>query len=863
MRFRLVFGALISLLLFAIGGWSVPSGPQLTAVNVTPNGDTVVVTLRAAGPIVHNEYRPEDQLLMVDLQGVSPGTLKVKEKTVDLPALKSYRVLSYIGANGTENTRVELSLGENVAVKVEPGTASLDVRLTVKKQTTQAAAPAPPPASTAPSTPSAPVAVAKNPAPVAPTKTPTPAATAPVTTTTASVRPNTAASKPAPPPPVAKFTPAPANAPTVSHPTASGQGSVRDVLVKTGENGVEVTIIGVTSAAPLVLSGPDRLVLDFHGVAPSNKRNIPVNSSDVRSVRIAQFEVEPPVTRVVLDLVGKRKFDIVPLDDRIVVKIESAPGSRITPTATTPAAPSSAFTPPRARPVARGTEPAPTAPVTPPPQRKRETQTAAVKPQPQEPQVPLPDYSLVQPKYEKRTPGTQANAAAETIAGQAPGGAPGQQPEANPGAEESQQPGAPTASAQHRYTGEPISMNLKDVDLKDFFRLISDISGLNIVLDPSISGKETLVLNDVPWDQALDLVLENHGLDKMLEGNVLRIASVDTLKKEAEARALRSKAVASSVDTQTVTRILSYAHAKDVLPVIKKFLSERGDVMSDDRTNALIIRDIPSIMPVVDKIINQLDRKTQQVEIEARVVAAKRSFMRDLGVQLGFGWGNGPSQVGGSPSNPGSLIGTTTGPSYYQTSTGTIPLFSNNPAAAITSGLSFLNATKSYRIDAVLSMAESRGLLKVLSRPRIVTQNNVKAMVKQGTRLPIVTQGQLGGPNSVSYVDAFLRLEVTPQITSENTIFLNVDVENTQPDMGQAVQGNPALDTQQATTQVLVSDGATVVIGGVVQTTNTINITQTPLLGSIPLLGNLFKSRNVNTSTTELMFFITPKIVIY
>jgi type IV pilus assembly protein PilQ len=158
-------------------------------------------------------------------------------------------------------------------------------------------------------------------------------------------------------------------------------------------------------------------------------------------------------------------------------------------------------------------------------------------------------------------------------------------------------------------------------------------------------------------------------------------------------------------------------------------------------------------------------------------------------------------------------------------------------------------------------MAESRGLLKILSRPRVVTQNNIQAIVKQGTRVPIVTQAQLGGPPTVSYVDAFLRLTVIPQITSEGTIFLNVDVENTTPDFSQEVQGNPTLVTQQATTQVLVTDGGTVVIGGVIQSQNSINVTQVPLLGSIPYLGNLFKHTQVSTTNQELIFFITPRVV--
>ena len=442
----------------------------------------------------------------------------------------------------------------------------------------------------------------------------------------------------------------------------------------------------------------------------------------------------------------------------------------------------------------------------------------------------------------------------------------GLQPAVNMAAEQKVQASQPVTATGPKYTGEPISVNLKDVDLKDFFRLIHEISGLNVVLDPNVKGTLTIVLDDVPWDQALDIVLKNNDLARQLEGNVLRIATVETMRKEAESRRAQIEAEALAVDKVTVTRFLSYAHSKDVVPTVKNFLTQRGDVISDDRTNALIIQDIPSVMPAIDRLLTQLDRKTQEVEIEARVVAATRSFARDIGTQFGFGWGTGTTAVGGasaagnSPTtvnglNPGYITaGSTTGGSQ-------IPLFSNLPVTSATSGLSFVNASNNVRIDAILTMAESRGLLKILSRPRVVTQNNIQALVRQGVRVPIVTQAQLGGPPTVTYVDAFLRLTVVPQITSEGTIFLNVDVENTTPDFGRTVQGNPTLITQQATTQVLVTDGGTVVIGGVIQTQNSINITQVPLLGNIPYLGNLFKHTQVSTSNQELIFFITPRII--
>src|SRR5205814_3098662 len=294
------------------------------------------------------------------------------------------------------------------------------------------------------------------------------------------------------------------------------------------------------------------------------------------------------------------------------------------------------------------------------------------------------------------------------------------------------------------------------------------------------------------------------------------------------AKRAQQEAEALAVDKVTVTRFLSYAHSKDVVPTVKKFLTQRGDVISDDRTNALIIEDIPSVMPAVDRLLTQLDRKTQEVEIEARVVAATRSFARDIGTQVGFGWGNGHDAVGGASAvgtSPTTVGGLTPGYITVGTSgTGSqIPLFSNLPVTSPSSGLTFVSASNNVRIDAILTLAESRGLLKILSRPRVVTQNNIQALVRQGVRVPIVTQAQLGGPPTVTYVDAFLRLTVIPQITSEGTIFLNVDVENTTPDFGRTVQRNPTLITQQATTQVLVTYGGMVVSGAVIQTQNSVN----------------------------------------
>jgi type IV pilus assembly protein PilQ len=592
----------------------------------------------------------------------------------------------------------------------------------------------------------------------------------------------------------------------------------------------------------------------------------------------------PPTTRVVVDLAASCRHEMVAgpgggfvleIHDAVLAHRPLATAGKSLAASSSPSLPSTA--PSTASPVPApvstlaNAAPATTAPA---------TLVAPASVSAENPGKPA-DFAFVEPKYAVKDdktapPAAKAQEAANRFAdktaaelvatnvnaalGQA-GSVQPIQPAVNLAAEQKAQLEQKPAASGSRYTGEPISVNLKDVDLKDFFRLIHEISGLNVVLDPQVHGNLTIVLDDVPWDQALDIVLKNNDLSRQLDGNVLRIATVDTLRHEAENRRAQIDAEALAVDKVSITRFLSYAHAKDVILPVKKFLSQRGDVVADERTNSLIVSDIPAVLPQIDRIIQQMDRKTQEVEIEARVVAATRNFARDIGVQLGLGWGNGTTSVGGAPAvGSSTAISNITNPLYYS-SGGTIPLFSNLGATGPTSGLQLINATNNMRIDVILSAAESRGLLKILSRPRVVTQNNIQAVVKQGVKVPVVTAAQLGGPPTVTYVDAFLRLTVTPQITSEGTIFLNVDVENTLPDFSDAIGGNPTLITQQATTQVLVTDGGTVVIGGVIQTNNSLNVSQVPLLGNIPFLGNLFKHRSVQTTNQELIFFITPRII--
>lgn len=645
----------------------------------------------------------------------------------------------------------------------------------------------------------------------------------------------------------------------------TGHAALQKVSVVRGADGVriEMTAKGAISPRVETLTSPARLVVDLPSTLLATPVNrIHVGNSGVNDVRLGTDA--NATTRVVVDLEQPCKYELVPGPaGKLTLKLGTASAVASAPAKAGASVASAALNTPQAHP-AQESKPVAQDFV------MLEPTYSPKKDAPVEPSVRAANAAskFVERPEGNLLPGT--NAAMQDQSQSAPAASGAKiEPAVNLAAEQKAHPQQSVMGP--KYTGEPVSVNLKDVDLKDFFRLIHEISGLNVVLDPDVHGNLTIVLDDVPWDQALDIVLKNNNLQRQLDGNVLRIATVDTLRKEAESRRAQQEAEAMAIDKVTVTRFLSYAHSKDVVTTLKKFLSQRGDMVSDDRTNAIIISDIPSVIPPIDKLLTQLDRKTQEVEIEARVVAATRSFARDIGTQLGFGFGNASSAVGGASAAGASPITVTsaTAPSYITVGSGgggggggkQIPLFSNLAATSATSGLSFVTASSHVRLDAILTMAESRGLLKILSRPRVVTQNNIQAVVRQGVRVPIVTQAQLGGPPTVTYVDAFLRLTVVPQITSENTIFLNVDVENTTPDFGHSIQGNPSLITQQATTQVLVTDGGTVVIGGVIQTNNSVSIAQVPLLGSIPWLGNLFKHQTVSSSNQELIFFITPRVV--
>src|SRR6267143_1837730 len=599
------------------------------------------------------------------------------------------------------------------------------------------------------------------------------------------------------------------------------------------------------------MQNPDRLVLDFAGARLAvQKTVIPGISAPVRGVRVGQYR--PDVARVVIDLTAATPY-LVSRDGEAVVIYFETPST--TPVELLPS--TTILTSQQNEKTRQEFHYSAASPRLAAGRSVKDLKISA-------PRFALPG-ELTQPSItlasfsEKKEPVRpdsttqqaaqqavqQANTAATTMATSS----------------QAQAAAAPSPAAG-KYTGEPISVNLKDVDLKDFFRLIHEISGLNVVLDPAVKGSLTIVLDEVPWDQALDIVLQNNSLDKQLSGNVLRIASRATLKNEAETQRDLEKAQAEAIAPVTVPRVLSYAKASALAPILKKFLSSRGDILFDDRSNQLIIRDIPSTIPTIDNLIRNLDRKSQQVEIEARVVSASRSFALDIGTQLGFAGRttSGRSIIGGDTVVGTSPVTSATPPFLTAVGSGnSLPLNTNLGAGAPTSGVFLGHRSPNFAVDFFITAAEAKGVGKLLSKPKVITQNNEKATVKQGTKIPIQTT--INNTISVQFIDAVLKLEVTPQITAEGTVFMDVLVENTQIDNGiPRVQGVPALNTQSAETKVLVADGGTVVIGGIIVTSQRVDITEVPLLGSLPIIGHLFKRNNIATTSNELLFFLTPRI---
>jgi type IV pilus assembly protein PilQ len=426
----------------------------------------------------------------------------------------------------------------------------------------------------------------------------------------------------------------------------------------------------------------------------------------------------------------------------------------------------------------------------------------------------------------------------------------------------------------HQWRGFPINLNLVNANIHNVFRLIAAVSKLNVVSSDDVAGEVTVQLAEIPWDQALAAVLQAKGLGAMQYGNIIRVAPIETIRKEREDAAAAKAAEVESLPLRVLTLPLNYAGAADVMTQLENMLSKRGSITFDERTNSLIIRDIDRNLSQLRQLVKALDTRTPQVHIEARIVEANSQMSRTLGIQwggnlnfspatgaptgaffpnaIGLSGGNtattvtsAAQTVGGRPSN------FTTVPSYV------VDLPAQSNAGSL--GLSLGSLTGVLNLDARLTAGETAGTGRIISAPSITTVTNQSATIRDGARIPYET-ASLRGTN-VQFVEATLLLQVTPQITADGTIFLEVNLTKNRPDFGGAVRGLPTIQIKEAETTVMVADGDTTVIGGVYNFEESIAKQMVPGLGRIPVLGWLFKTSTKREDRRELLVFITPTIV--
>jgi len=423
------------------------------------------------------------------------------------------------------------------------------------------------------------------------------------------------------------------------------------------------------------------------------------------------------------------------------------------------------------------------------------------------------------------------------------------------------------ASPSPRFNGHPVTLDFQGADLRTVLRTFADISGLNIVIDQSVAGSVDVSLHEVPWDQALDIILRDHKLGYSVDGTIVRIAPLSVLADEETQRRKLTDEQALSGELQLFTRPLSYAKAGDLTALLTKTaLSSRGDIQIDPRTNTIIIRDLAPRLQSAAQLIDALDKPQPQVEIEARIVQTTRDFARNLGVQWGFN-GRVAQDLGNTTGlafpNQGSLTGRTgniQGPSQGDATdhAASVVNLGVSPASSAI-GLALGSVNGAVNLDVALSALESSGHGRILSTPRVATQNNVAAEITQGVQIPIQTVAN--NTVTVSFKDAALKLNVTPQITASNTVIMSITLENASPDFSRAINNIPPIDTQRAVTSILVSDGQTSVIGGIYVSQQQATNDRTPGLHKLPLLGFLFKRETITDQSRELLIFITPRII--
>ncbi len=770
-----------------------------TAMSLTSvDADASHITLHTTGTPAYTSYSPSPGLFIVDLTGASRGAdVKIP---ATLPPPVSAVTAEEVTEMGNGLTRVTFRLTQPVAPQASA--SGNDVVVTI-----------PAPA----------VAASDTPAPVS-DKPVAKTAEAPVVQAAPPVQTVTVAEeKPAAEPLPAK------KAKSVRKLTTSGHGAALTIeIAGDGSMGNYKTFR---------LNNPERLVIDIAGVKDRvAKSAVAVDDTLVKRVRVAQFQ--PEVTRVVVDLAAKEDYAVTPSGDKLRVTFgENAKTAKAAP------APVIVAPKPVEQPVVK-TAAATDIPSQVPTVAEDATWKIA-KPVINAPadQTPPPSTTTPRPSTNVTTPATTS----ENVFDQA---AQATQPPTAAAAATQMTPagGSRTLSGSQRvFTGDPISLNLKDADIKDVLRTFAQLTGLNIAVDPDVSGTVTVDFVDVPWDQALDLILRQNGLTFVLEGNVMRVGHIDRLAAETAAAAKLAEQERLNVPLTTLSFKLSYARASEVSGLLKDLASPRARIIVDARTNQLIISEIPQYLQTMRNLIDTVDIPNRQVVIEARIVETTKIFT----LQYGFSWNfNGvmdPALGTGTGLIFPNHVGYTGGP------------FEFTGGASNVLGLSFSDVLGSFNLDLALAASEAHSLVKVISAPKVTTQDNNSAEIQSGVQIPYQTR--VNFTTTVTYIDATLRLSVTPQITEAGTIIMDIAVQKTTP--GQPIEGaaGTPLNTRTARTRVMVRDGGTAVIGGIYQASDTSSQSGVPVLKDIPVLGALFRSHSENHQNDELLIFVTPRIV--
>jgi len=623
-------------------------------------------------------------------------------------------------------------------------------------------------------------------------------------------------------------------------PSSADPLSMRKVDISKENDGVNVTIFltGQTTPQVFFLENPSRLVCDLyntvHAIPTMNRA---INKGGVKAVRSAQFARSNPhtISRLVFDLSEVDHYALNSDNGQIRFSFEENP--------------TYVFSSDEAPTEQQESVPIPLDK----PQEKEPTPPSVEKPK----TAPVSTHNL---QEEEPAPPAREESEPE----------PSREPEAEPVQEEetvSDQRDVQTLTeTETRYSGQLVSARFMDADLRDVILTLSAIGNLNVVFNPEVRGTVTVDLVDIPWDQAMDLILKENRMGRTIEGNVLRIVPIRILtqEQEEERRLAESQELAGPIEVKTFK--LSYARAKEVQALLKGRKSDRGEIIVDDRTNTLVISEVKQRMEILELLIEVFDQATPQVSIEARIVEATSNFVRNLGIQWGWRgisdpfYGNQTSLqfpnkalIDGSQIPGGIATKGVSGP------LGGYAINLPAPSFSTVAGFSFANVLDTFRIDMALSALETSGEGRIISCPTITTQNNMQAEIIQGRQIPVQTTANF--TVTTRYQNAALELRATPQITAEGTIIMTVEIQNNNADFANLVNGIPPIIMQSAKATVMVIDGGTTVIGGIYRTEDSITKERVPFLHKIPLLGNLFKSSSRTRQNRELLIFITPRIL--